>query len=101
MKDINQLQIGKPAECYPFKDEQGFVFLPLKSTNLTLSFIGTQEQHAEIINYWNKIGSPAYKKDKTNIENILELKRSLRKLPKPLFNNGVIQTLKLEYEYDR
>ena len=101
MKDINQLQIGKPAECYPFKDGFQFIYLPFKSTSLELYFDGNKNQYAKIVEYWKSIGSPEYDRNKSKLENMISLKKSFGKFPKPMFNEKVIQVLKLEYEYDR
>ena len=77
MKDINQLQIGKPAECYPFKDGFQFIYLPFKSTSLELYFDGNKNQYAKIVEYWKSIGSPEYDRNKSKLENMLSLKKVL------------------------
>ena len=95
------MQIGKPTSCYPFKRETGdFMFIPYDYTKAELRFTGNRDSLMKIEEYWDSIGNPKYKKDISFNGNMLEMYNNLRYWPKPMFNNKIVQTIILEYEYD-
>tara|TARA_R110001606_G_scaffold120655_1_gene252458 strand:- start:124 stop:435 length:312 start_codon:yes stop_codon:yes gene_type:complete len=96
------MQIGKPTRCYPFRKETGdFMFIPYDYTEADLTYIGGSRNALEKIeNFWDSIGNPMYKKQLSFEDNMLNVYNQLRYWPKPMFNNNVVQTIILEYEYD-